>query len=82
MHLRLAESRGSREADEELLERMVDHALHKSGIALTVASYSPMEVHPPPPSIRVCVCTKHTPNDLSEAAKAILEAAASVLGSP
>lgn len=55
-----------------------DQALER-GIALTTAKYTSLEHQAPPPSIRVCVSVKHTPNDLSEAANVIKQLARQLL---
>jgi len=70
IHLRLKRSMGTRRADEEMLQEVVDRAFEK-GLALTRAKYVPDEKNPPPPSIRVTVCSSHSEQELDRAAETL-----------
>jgi len=70
IHLQLERSTGDREKDEDLLEQIVDGALQK-GVLLTRAKYIEKEKFLPPPSIRICVSSAFSDDDIAHSVSAI-----------
>ncbi|XP_071522645.1 serine palmitoyltransferase 1 [Panulirus ornatus] len=78
-HLRLAEPSGDREADESILQKIVEK-VENYGVALTVASYLwEKEANPPEPSIRITVNKDLTTEEIRTATEAIQKAIKDVL---
>ncbi len=73
VHLRLAQTTGSRLDDSWLLQRISEEA-RKLGLAVPRARYVDGEKYQPPPSLRLCVSAAHERQHLELAIK-LLEAA-------
>ncbi|KAG7176559.1 serine palmitoyltransferase 1-like [Homarus americanus] len=78
-HLRLRESTGDREADENILRKIVEKA-ESHGLALTLASYLwEKEASPPLPSIRITVNKDLTTEEIQKVGEAIQKAVMEVM---
>lgn len=78
IHLRLARVGTSRTEDGWLLQRISEHAA-KNGVAVPRARYVDGEKYQPPPSLRFCVTSVLSEDQIRKAVAVIAEAARSVL---
>lgn len=77
VHLYLKKSRGSRLADEEALQQVVEAAEAK-GVAVTRSKYHPDESYLQPPSLRLTVSSEHEKKDIEYAANTLVAIAESL----
>lgn len=66
-HLRLKKSLGSRYEDEKLLQSIVESLRTQKKVLVQRALYCFQERNPPPPSIRITICTQHSSDDIKRA---------------
>ncbi|KAL6753741.1 pyridoxal phosphate-dependent transferase [Haematococcus lacustris] len=80
IHLHLTQAPKDRAAAQALLQRIADHALHKSGVLVAVPQYAAIERTKPRPSIRLCCSSELEDADITAVASALKAAARSILG--
>lgn len=73
IHLRLVKKTKERYQDELFLQKVVDQAL-ENNILLTRAKYISGEAFLPPPSIRISLSSKMTPQEITNATEQIKKA--------
>jgi serine palmitoyltransferase len=78
IHIRLARSAGSNDADEDILQR-VSESLMEQQIVVQVSQYVPGDIRKPAPSLKVLVSAAHTDADLDNAVAQIKRAFGRVL---
>jgi serine palmitoyltransferase len=76
VHLRLHQSSGSRSEDERILQRIVDEIFVRDKIILHCAKYATQhERFLPEPSIRLCICSQHTEEEISHVVNGLKQCA-------
>lgn len=79
IHLQLANPPNSLIEGDALMHQMAEDCLKKEGVLITAAKYSPLDLHRPPSSLKVCVSVAHTDKELQRIAAAVTASAKRVL---
>jgi serine palmitoyltransferase len=80
LHLRLAHQAVEGPQAEARLQQVADHLLEKHGMLVSVARYSRLDRHPPPPSLKLHAHAGLSGQQAEQIGRAVAAAARAVLG--